>query len=158
MSSDIPANHDDSDLHVGIVVSRYNHRFTSKLLAGARLALEEAGVRDNHIVVVSAPGSFEIPVLAKTMAASARYDAVICLGAIIKGETDHYEHVSVQAAQGIMRATLDTGIPITFGVLTTLTENQAEDRVGGSHGNAGYDAAKAALETANAIRQIKNGN
>jgi len=145
-------------MHVGIVVSRYNHRFTSKLLDGARLALEEAGVFDQHITVVSAPGSFEIPVLAKAMAESAKYDAVICLGAVIKGETDHYEHVSFQAAQGIMRASLDTGVPVTFGILTTFTESQAEDRVGGARGNAGYDAAKAALETASAIQQIKNGN
>ena len=142
-------------MRIGIVVARFNESFTSKLLQGAQEALDEYGVSSQNITVAKVPGSFEIPVVAKAMAESGKYDAVVCLGAVIRGETDHYTHVATQAAEGIMRASLDTDVPVTFGVLTTLTVEQAEARTGGSHGNVGYDAALAALETANVLRNLK---
>lgn len=150
----LPVSHDGRGLRVGVVVARFNEAITSRLLDGARQALAECNVAKRGVTVAYVPGSFELPVVAKAMAQSGKFDAVVCLGAVIKGETDHYEHVAGQAARGIAQAALDTGVPVAFGVLTTRTKTHAEARAGGSHGNVGYDAALAAVETANVLRGL----
>ncbi len=141
-------------LRVGVVVARFNDFITSRLLDGAKAALSGHGVRDEDITIASVPGSFEIPLTAKKLAGSGRFDAVICLGAVIKGETDHYEHVAGEAAKGISAVALATGVPIIFGVLTTDTLEQAINRAGGKQGNSGYSAGVAAIEMANLMRAL----
>ena len=133
-------------LKIGIIVSRFNGRVTSRLLEGARAALATHGVDDQDITVASVPGSFEIPLVAKKMADSHRYQAVVCLGAVIRGETDHYVHIAGEASRGIAAASLDTGVPVVFGVLTTDTVEQAMDRAGGEHGEF-IEAARAVAKT-----------
>jgi 6,7-dimethyl-8-ribityllumazine synthase len=132
----------------GIVVARFNEDVTRGLLAGARDVLAEAGVPDERIAVVHVPGAFEIPVTARRLAASGQFDAVICLGCLIKGDTMHFEYIASAASHGIMDAAADTGIPITFGVLTTLTEEQARARAADGPENKGREAALAAVEMA----------
>ena len=144
-------------LRVGVVVARFNDFITSRLLDGAKAALSGHGVRDEDITVASVPGSFEIPLTAKKLAGSGRYDAVICLGAVIKGETDHYEHVAGEAAKGISAVALATGVPTIFAVLTTDTLEQAINRAGGKQGNSGYSAGVAAIEMANLMRALDGG-
>ena len=154
MSEDLQGALQGQGLRIGVVVSRYNRFVTTKLLDGARDALSRHGVRDEDVTVVSVPGSFEIPLVAKRLAESSRYDAVVCLGVVIRGETDHYEHVSTQSARGIAEASRATGKPVIFGVLTTDTVEQALDRAGGKHGNKGCDAVEAAVEMANLMRSL----
>jgi len=149
---------DGAGMRIGIVVARFNELITRNLLDGARDALRRGGVADDDVVIAWVPGSFEIPLVAKTMAASDRYDAVICLGAVIRGATAHFDHVAGQAASGIARAGLDTGVPVIFGVLTTDTIEQAMERVGAKGTNRGADAAFAALEMASLLRQLKPSN
>jgi len=144
-------------LRVGVVVARFNDFITSRLLDGAKAALSSHGVRDEDITIASVPGSFEIPLTAKKMAGSGRFDAVICLGAVIKGETDHYEHVAGEAAKGISAVALATGVPTIFAVLTTDTVEQAINRAGGKQGNSGYSAGVAAIEMANLMRALDGG-
>jgi len=141
---------DGSGVSLAVVVARFNEAITSRLLDGARQAVERCGVRHHDIFWV--PGSFELPLAAKRLAESGRYDAVVCLGAVIRHETDHYLHVATQAAAGIQRAALDTGVPCIFGVLTCDTEEQALARSGGAERNAGSDAVEAAIEMANLLR------
>lgn len=141
---------DGSGLSLAIVVSRFNDFVTSKLLDGARQAVERFGVSEHE--VFWAPGSFELPVVAKRLAETGRYHAVVCLGAVIQHETDHHLYVAGQAAEGIQRAALDTGVPCVFGVLTTRNDEQALERAGGKHGNKGFDAVEAAVRTANLLR------
>lgn len=141
-------------LRIGVIVARFNDFFTSKLQEGAMTALTRHGVRDEDITVVSVPGSFEIPLVAKKMAESGRYEAVICLGAVIRGETGHYEHVAGEAAKGIANAAMATGVPVIFGVLTTDTVDQAINRSGGKQGNMGYNAGLTAIEMANLVRAM----
>jgi 6,7-dimethyl-8-ribityllumazine synthase len=133
-------------MRVAIVVARFNEEITSGLLAGARERLAEAGVTSDALTVVHVPGAFEIPLMARGLAASGRFNAVICLGCLIKGDTMHFEYIASATAQGIMDAGLSTGIPVTFGVLTTLTEAQAEERAAPGPGNKGREAAQAALD------------
>ena len=137
-----------------IVVSRFNEEITDGLLAGAREALAEAGVRREAVMVFQVPGAFEIPLAAKRAAESGEFAAVICLGCLIKGDTMHFEYIADAASHGIMRVALDTGVPIAFGVLTTLTDAQAEERAAPGPGNKGREAAAAALEMARLLRQI----
>ena len=144
-------------LRVGIVVARFNDFITSRLLDGAKAALSSHGVRDEDITIASVPGSFEIPLTAKKLAGSGRFDAVICLGAVIRGETDHYEHVAGEAAKGISAVALATGVPTIFAVLTTDTVEQAINRAGGKQGNSGYSAGVAAIEMANLLRALDGG-
>ena len=144
---------DGSELSLAIVVARFNEHVTSKLLAGAEAAVERCGVP--HSDVFHVPGSFELPVVAKRLAQSGRYDAVVCLGAVVRHETDHYTHVATQAARGIQQVALDTGIPCMFGVLTCDTDAQALARAGGpGERNAGREAVEAAVETALLLRGI----
>ncbi len=138
----------------GVVAARFNEIVTRRLLDGALAALKANGVADDDVDVAWVPGAFEIPVAARRMAASGTYDGVICLGAVIRGETPHFEHVAREAASGIRAASGATGVPVTFGVLTTETLEQALDRAGGEHGNKGWDAAAAAVETASLLEQL----
>ena len=139
---------------VAIVVAQFNNFITSRLLEGAKTALEGSGVRNEDVTVAYVPGSFEIPLAARRLAESGRYDAIVCLGAVIRGETDHYEHVAGEAAKGIAAASQATGIPVIFGVLTTDTMEQAINRAGGKQGNSGYNAGIAAVEMASLMRKI----
>ncbi|MGB0751724.1 MAG: 6,7-dimethyl-8-ribityllumazine synthase, partial [Gammaproteobacteria bacterium] len=132
--------------------SRFNQHIVGPLLEGAYEALVENGVSEHTIEVVRVPGAFELPVTAMRLAQSGRFDAVVCLGAVVRGDTPHFEFVSGECARGLMEAGLMTGKPVIFGVLTTNTEQQALDRAGGSEGNKGAEAALAALETLNALR------
>jgi len=141
-------------LRIGVVVARFNSFVTAKLLEGAQSALASHGVADDDVTVVRVPGSFEIPVVARKMAGSDRFDAIVCLGAVIRGETDHYEHVAGEAAKGIANASAMTGKPVVFGVLTTDTVEQAINRAGGKQGNSGYSAAVTAIEMANLLRAL----
>jgi len=132
--------------HVAIVVSRYHEHVTAKLLQGALEGLKEHGVADEAVDVAWVPGAFEIPLVAQRMAATRAYDALICLGAVVRGETAHFELVAAEAARGVAEVSRETGIPVIFEVLATETLAQAEARAGGAHGNKGWDAAEAALE------------
>jgi 6,7-dimethyl-8-ribityllumazine synthase len=137
-----------------LVAARFNEVVTGKLVEGATACLRAHGIDDDDVVLAWVPGAFEIPLVARRLAASGGFDAVICLGAVIRGETGHYEHVAGQAAEGIRRAAEETGVPVIFGVLTTETFEQATDRAGGKHGNKGWEAAMAALETASVLDQL----
>ena len=142
-------------LRVAVVVARFNEFVTKRLLEGAIETLTRHGVRDDDITLAWVPGSFELPVVAKSLGQSGQFDAVICLGAVIRGETDHYEMVANQAAAGISAAGRETGIPTVFGVLTTENMEQAINRAGGKSGNLGSNAASAAIETARLVQAIK---
>ena len=137
-----------------IVVSRFNEFITSKLLAGAVDALKRHGTADESITVVHVPGAFELPFMAKKLAESGLYDAVICLGCVIRGQTPHFEYVAGQAARGIAEVGLATGVPTTFGVITADTLEQAVERAGAKAGNKGVDAAVSAIELTNLLRQL----
>ena len=154
MAEELHGSLEGKGLRIGLVVARFNEFITSRLLEGAKSALDRHGVQDDDITVAWVPGSFEIPLVARKMAASGRYDAVVCLGAVIKGETDHYEYVAGEAAKGIAGVAASTGIPVIFGVLTTGTVEQAINRAGGKQGNSGYNAGVAAIEMANLVRAL----
>lgn len=138
----------------GIVVSRFNDFITEKLLDGALDALIRCGASEDDIEVARVPGAFEIPLMAKRMAASGRYDAVICLGAVIRGSTPHFDYVSAEVSKGVATAGMETGLPIIFGVITTDTIEQAIERAGTKAGNKGWSAAMAAVEMANLMQLL----
>ena len=154
MSVELQGDMQGEGLRVAIVVATFNEFITSRLLDGARAALSRHGVRDDDVSVAYVPGSFELPLVAKKLAESGQQDAVICLGAVIRGETDHYEHVAGEAAKGIANASVSSGVPVIFGVLTTDTLEQAINRAGGKQGNNGYGAGLAAIEMANLMRAL----
>lgn len=137
-----------------IVASRFNEIVTAKLLSGALDALTSHDVAEDDVDVAWVPGAFELPLAARAFARAGVYDAVICLGAVIRGETPHFDHVATQAASGIRRVAEDTGVPVVFGVLTTDTLEQAVERAGGAHGNKGWDAAMTAIEMASLLDQL----
>ena len=137
-----------------VVVARFNETVTASLLSGCLDALKRHGVPDAQIDVAHVPGSFEIPLIAKTLAASGRYAAVICLGCVIRGETSHYDHVAGQAAAGLLQASLATGVPVIFGILTTETVDQALNRSGLKAGNKGAEAALSAIEMINLMKKL----
>lgn len=141
-------------LKVGIVVARFNEFIGSKLLGGAIDGLVRHGMNEDDIEVVWVPGAFEIPVMAQKMAQSKKYDAIICLGAVIKGSTSHYDYVCAEVSKGIASVSLQFGLPVMFGVLTTDNIEQAIERAGTKAGNKGYDCALSAIEMANLFRQI----
>jgi 6,7-dimethyl-8-ribityllumazine synthase len=141
-------------LKIGIVVSRFNEFITSKLLDGALDGLNRHGVNDEDIEMAWVPGSFEIPIAADKMASSGKYDAVICLGAVIRGATPHFDYVAAESSKGIAQVGLKTGLPVIFGVVTTDTIEQAIERAGTKIGNRGADAAESAIEMANLFRSI----
>jgi len=142
------------DLKVGIVVGRFNEFISSKLLSGAIDAFVRHGGNEADIEAAWVPGAFEIPLVAQKMAESGKYDAVICLGAVIRGATPHFDYVANEVSKGIAKVSLDTGVPVIFGVLTTDTIEQAIERAGTKDGNKGYDAAVTAIEMANLLKQF----
>lgn len=142
-------------LKIGIVAARFNEFIVSKLLGGAEDALVRHGVKDEDIEVAWVPGAFEIPLVAKKMAKSGKYDAVVCLGAVIKGATSHYDYVCSEVSKGIASVSLSEETPVAFGVLTTDTIQQAVERAGTKAGNKGYDAAVTAIEMANLLKNIE---
>lgn len=141
-------------LKYGIVVGRFNEFIVSKLLGGAIDGLKRHGVEDDNIEVAWVPGAFEIPLVAKKMAKSNKYDAVICLGAVIKGSTPHFDYVCAEVSKGVASVGLSSEIPVIFGVLTTDSIEQAIERAGTKAGNKGYDAAVTAIEMANLLKEI----
>ncbi len=143
-----------SGLRFGIVVSRFNELITSRLLGGAMDALERHDARREDVDVAWTPGAFELPLVARRMAESGKYDAVICLAAVIRGATPHFEYVASEAAKGIAKAGLDTGVPVIYGVVTADTIEQAVERAGTKAGNRGADAALSAIEMANLLKAL----
>ena len=141
-----------------VVASRFNDLVVAKLVEGAGACLRKHGLSDDDVDLVWTPGAFELPVVAERLAGSGRYDAVLCLGAVIRGQTPHFEFVAGETARGIQRAALDTGVPVLFGVLTTDTLEQALDRAGGKHGNKGWDVAMAAMEMADVMDSLAKGD
>lgn len=141
-------------IKVGIVAARFNEFIVSKLVAGAKDGLVRHDVEDDDITLCWVPGAFEIPVAAKKMAESKKYDAIICLGAVIRGATSHYDYVCAEVSKGIAQVSLQTGLPVMFGVLTTDTIDQAIERAGTKAGNKGYDCALGAIEMVNLLKQM----
>lgn len=142
-------------LRIGIAVAEFNSFITERLLEGALAALEAHGVAGSDVAIARVPGTFELPLAGKQMAASGRFDAVVCLGCVIRGQTPHFDFVAAGATQGIMQAGLETGRPVIFGVLTTNTVEQARNRAGATTDNRGAAAALAAVEMANLLRALK---
>ena len=146
---------DGTGMRFGLVVSQFNSLVTERLQAGAIDALCRHGVQDNDIDVVLVPGAFDIPLFSKKMATSGRYHALICLGAVIKGETPHFDYIASAMTQGVKEIMLSHGLPVTFGVLTTETVDQALDRAGAKLGNKGAEVAVAAIEMVNALKELE---
>ena len=146
---------DGTGLRVGIVAARFNDHIVGRLHAGARRGLARIGVADADVTEAWVPGAFELPLAAKVLAASGSVDAVVCLGAVIRGDTPHFDYVCAEAARGIQQAQLDTGVPVMFGVLTVNTEQQALDRAGDGPDNKGDDAALGAAEMALLVRRLQ---
>jgi len=149
---------DARDHRVALVVSRFNELFTSRLLDGALDCLVRHGADDRNLHVVHVPGSFEVPLAAKTLAESGDFDAVVCLAAVIRGATPHFDYVAAEITKGIAQVGLATGVPVTYGVLTTDTLEQAVERAGTKQGNKGWDAAMAAIEMVNVLRELRTAN
>jgi len=144
-----------SGLHFAIVVSKYNEFVTSRLLAGALDVLTKAGADEKAVEIARVPGAFEIPLVARRLARSGRFDAVICLGAVIRGETPHFEYISAEASRGIAQAAWEADLPVVFGVLTTENVEQALERAGAPERNKGAEAARTAIEMATLLRTLK---
>ena len=147
---------DGAGLRIAVAVSKFNKNVTRRLLQGALAALRKCGVAEESVDVAWAPGAYDLPVIAQTLARTGRYDAVVCLGCVIRGETTHDRYVAYGATTGLIQVSLESSLPVTFGVLTTQTLEQAEDRSGGAHGSKGEDAALAAVEMARVLRQIRD--
>jgi 6,7-dimethyl-8-ribityllumazine synthase len=156
MTKIIEGKLDARGIKIGIIVSRFNNFITEKLLNGALEGLKSHGGEENDVTVIRVPGAFEIPLLAERMAASGKYDALVCLGAVIRGDTPHFEYVSGAVTRGIGEAISRHRIPIGFGVLTTNTIEQAMERSGSKDANKGYEAALTAVEMINVIRQLSD--
>ena len=137
-----------------VVAARFNEIVVDKLVDGALACFRAHGLAEDDLVVAWSPGAFELPLLARRLAESGLYDAVVCLGAVVRGETAHFDYVAAEAARGIQKAALETGVPVMFGVLTTETMEQALDRAGGKHGNKGWDSAMAAMQKASVLDQL----
>ena len=146
---------DATGLRLAVVVARFNAHVTSKLYDGCRDELAARGLEIETLTTIEVPGCFELPLVAKELGASGRYDAVVCLGAVIRGDTPHFDYVSSETASGLQRAALDTGVPVVFGVLTTDNEEQAIDRIGGREGHKGRDAALTAIEMVHTMRRVR---
>jgi len=150
--------HAPKKTRVAVAAARFNADLTDELLAGCLRRLAQLGVADDHVEVVRVPGAFELPVTAKAFARTGRFDAVICLGAVVRGDTPHFDYVAGEAARGIQRVSLSEHLPVIFGVLTTNTEEQAWERTGGKHGHAGQRAAEAAVEMIDVMGTILRKN
>lgn len=154
MGKVIEGNLDASKLKFGVIVSRFNDLISKGLLNGALDCLKRHGAKEESIEVVMSPGSFEIPLIAKKLASSGKYNAIICLGAVIRGATPHFEYVAAEATKGIAKVSLETEVPVSFGILTTDTFEQALERAGAKPGNKGFDAALSAIELANVSAKL----
>lgn len=154
MTNILQGDNDGSDLNVAIIVSEFNKSITENLLEGTLKALLDNGVFEKDIYIIKVPGAFEIPLLSYKLASSGKFDVLVCIGAVIRGETGHYDFVASEAARGISRSSIDTGIPIIFGILTTDNVQQAVDRSGGKYGNKGYDCGISAIQMANIFKSI----
>ena len=152
----IEGNLQSTGLKFAIVASRFNHFVVERLVDGALDALKRTGARDEDITIVRTPGSFEIPALARTMAESGEHDAVICLGAVIRGGTPHFEYIAAEVTKGIAQVALAAEVPVVYGVITPDTIEQAIERAGTKAGNKGYDAAMTAVELCNLYRQVSS--
>lgn len=146
---------DARGLKFALIVSRFNSFVTERLLAGALDALQRTGAAQADIEIVRVPGSWEMPAAAAVLARQKRFDAIVCLGAVIRGETPHFDYIAAEAAKGLAQVSLETGVPVAFGVLTTNTLEQAIDRAGAKSGNKGYEAAMTAIEMANLLRSLR---
>lgn len=155
MNTQLRGDHQGTNIRVAIVAARFNEFISQRLLDGALEALTRQGITEQDTVIVWVPGSFELPVAARALAESNRWDAIVCLGAVVRGQTTHHEHVGREAATGIAAIARETSIPVTFGVLTTENMEQAVERSGGRLGNRGSDVTLAAIEMVNLLRQIK---
>jgi 6,7-dimethyl-8-ribityllumazine synthase len=144
-------------LKFAVVVAKFNSFITERLLAGALDGLRRTGCADEHIEIIKVPGSWELPVVVKELASQKRHDAIICLGAVIRGDTPHFDYVAGEAAKGLGQISMQTGVPVSFGVLTCNTLEQAIDRAGGKSGNKGFDAAMTAVEMAGLMRTLRTG-
>src|SRR5258706_14051822 len=142
-------------LRFAIVVARFNSFITERLLAGALDALKRTGCADSDVEIVKVPGSWEMPLVARELAGAKKHDAIICLGAVIRGDTPHFDYVAGEAAKGLAQVAVDTGVPVAFGGLTCNTLEQAIDRAGAKGGNKGFDAAMTAIETADLLRRLR---
>ncbi len=155
MGGSFRGGHDGAGLRIAVAVSRFNEHVTSRLLQGALGALRKRGVAEESVDVVWTPGAYDLPVAAQSLARSGRYDAIVCLGCVIRGETTHDRYVALGATTGLMQVALESSLPVTFGVLTTQTLEQAEARSGGAHGNKCEDAVLAAIEMVSVLRHIR---
>ena len=151
----VDGNLDGKGLRIGLVVGRFNDFITQRLLEAALDCLRRHGVADKDMTVARVPGAFEIPVAARRLALSRKFDAVVCLGCVIRGETSHYEQICAEVARGIASVALEAGLPVTFGVLTTENLHQAIERAGAKGGNKGWDAALAAIEMVSLFRSLE---
>jgi 6,7-dimethyl-8-ribityllumazine synthase len=157
MPKQVQGNLNAEGLKFCIIAARFNDFITSRLLDGALDGLIRNGAKDNDVTVVRVPGAFEIPVAAKIAAQAGKYDAVICLGAVIRGATPHFDYVSAEVSKGVASVGMEAGMPVIFGVLTTDSIEQAIERAGAKSGNKGFDAAVAAIEMTNLFKQLKKG-
>jgi 6,7-dimethyl-8-ribityllumazine synthase len=146
---------DAKGLKFAILVTRFNSLISDRLLAGAKDALARTGCEEGDIEIIMAPGSWELPVLARQLAAGKKYDAIICLGAVIRGDTPHFDYIAAEASKGLAQTAMEFGLPVSFGVLTCETLEQALDRAGAKSGNKGFDAAMTAVEMGNLMRQLR---
>jgi len=154
MAVTIQGSYEGAGRKFALVVSRFNEFIASKLVEGALDGLTRHGVAEGDVTVIRVPGAFEIPLVAKRAAAGGGYDAVLCLGAVIRGHTPHFDYVAAEASKGVAQASLETGVPILFGIITADTLEQAIERAGAKAGNKGFDAALAALEMANLLSEM----
>ena len=154
MSKTFEGNLLGEGLKFGLVVSRFNEFFSKKLLEGAQDALLRHGVKEADIEIAWTPGSFEIPIIAQKLAQTKKYNAIICLGAVIRGATPHFDYIAAEVTKGIAKVSLDTGVPVIYGVITTDTLEQAVERSGSKVGNKGFNAAVSAIEMANLVKSI----
>jgi len=151
----LEGTHLAQDSRFGIVVSKFNELITNRLLDSALETFKKGGASDQHIRIVRVPGAFEIPLIARQLAETHQFDAIICLGSVIRGETAHFDYICAETSRGIAQAALDTGVPVIFGVLTTETVDQALERAGSPQRNRGVHAAQAAMEMASLMKQIR---
>lgn len=151
----LEGNLTSKEIRIGMVAARFNEFITAKLVSGALDCLKRHGVREENIEVAWVPGAFEIPLIASKMAGCGKFDAVICLGAVIRGSTSHYDYVCSEVSKGIAQVSLNSGIPVMFGVLTTENIEQAIERAGTKAGNKGFDCALGAIEMVNLIRELQ---
>lgn len=156
MAQEIAGSLNAQGLRVGVIAAQFNEAITARLLRGAREAAERRGVREDDLAIVHVPGSFELPQAAARMARDGRWDALVALGCVIRGETAHFDFVAAEAARGVAQVARETGVPVAFGVLTTETTEQAMARSGGAQGNRGFDAMEAAIKMASIHRQLRD--